>query len=323
MAGADITALRAQAIWREALASDEKCWQAQADPVAAFHAILDHALDAGAVDSSLIDRLSHTPVADLVTYRRRREVWANIGDIGFSGLLAATAEGWLRHAARVGVPFVPEGPLQTAILASDKVEATLNGLDRPPLANAIGIVAALNEYGEQGFLRLIENVFLRTTALGTVEAQRIGSLVLERRWRAVAAALVAQCERGRVDVTPALRVCYDMLNVWDRFRLRLTPVSEVEKWEGLLELASELYPAGPDDGGLWERAGGNDADLPSKGDGRTRWRRAVRNIRNGRGPTPLVLLTRMSEDFPNNERIPNLADERLFGAGARRDAEKR
>ena len=84
-------------------------------------------------------------------------------------------------------------------------------------------------------------------------------------------------------------------------------ISEWEKWEGLLELGAELYPGGPDDRGLWERAGGDDADLSTRGDGRSRWRRAVRDMRNGRGPSASTLLGAMMDDFPKNERIPHLA----------------
>lgn len=111
LAEIDLTEINAQAIWPEALDIEPECWRAPADPSAAFHSILDHVLDGGDADPSLIDRLSCAPVAD------------------------------------------------------------------------------------------------------------------------------------------------------------------------------ELYPGGPDDEGLWERAGGDDADLSTKEAGRTRWRTALRNVRNGKGPS--------------------------------------
>ena len=94
----------------------------------------------------------------------------------------------------------------------------------------------------------------------------------------------------------------------------LKPISEFEKWEMFQNLATELYPDGPDEGGLWERAGGDDADLSTREDGRTRWRNAIRKMRNGKGPTSFALLARMKEDFPNNERIPHLAGDPMFTA---------
>ena len=264
----------------------------------------------------LIERLSETPIADLGVYPRRPEVWSRIGKVALDNLLAATASGWLRQAKSNGFPFVPEDGLQTAILESGEIERTLDALIPNRIGTAIRIVAALDRYDEQRFLRLIENSMARTTSLAIPDAEGIGRLVQERRWEDVAAELAAQCKGGRRDLKPALRACYDMLEVWDRITLRLTRVSESEKWDAFEALAAELYPGGPDDQGLWERAGGDDADLSSGGDGRTRWRIAVRNIRNGKGSTPSALLAAMMEDFPNNERIPHLAGDRVFGGGA-------
>ena len=316
---ADLRTMKTQAIWREALTIDPKCWQRQRDPVAAFHSVLDCLLDRGAADPLLIERLSHTPVADLLTYARRPSVWSRVGGIASNNLLSATAKGWLRQAAGLRVPFVPEDALQTAILSTDEIERTLDALLANRPGNAIPIVAALARYDERRFLRLIGKAISRSTALPTFDAEVMGRLVLERRWKRAAAALVAQYRSGLVDLKPALRACYDIFGFWERFTLALTPVSESEKWEGFQELASELYPGGPDDLGLWERAGGNDADLPTTGDGRMRWRKTLRDIRNGKGPTPSALLAKMKEDFPNNERIRPLVGDRGFAEGARSD----
>ena len=79
------------------------------------------------------------------------------------------------------------------------------------------------------------------------------------------------------------------------------------------DLAAELYPRGPDDEDLWQRAGGKDADLKQREDGRERWRQAVRKVRNGRGPHPTVLLDRMLKDYPGNESIRYFVDNHVFG----------
>ena len=316
LAAVDLTAVVAQAIWREALVIARESWRSPAAPAATFHSILDRLLDGGEADASLIERLSETPIADLGTYPRRPEVWSRIGKVTLDNLLAATASGWLRRAKSDGVPFVPEHDLQSAILESGELERTLDALIPNRIGATIRIVAALDRYDEQRFLRLIENSMARTISLTIPDAEGIGRLVQERRWEDVAAALVARYRAGRRDLKPALRACYGMLDFWERITLPFTAISEWEKWKGFEELATELYPGGPDDQGLWERADGDDADLSSSGDGRTRWRKAVRDIRNGKGPTPSALLAAMMEDFPHNERIPHLAGDRVFGGGA-------
>ncbi|MDE0458759.1 MAG: effector-associated domain EAD1-containing protein [Chromatiales bacterium] len=316
VAAVNLTAIKAQAIWREALAIDCESWRGPADPAATFHSILDRLLDGGEADPLLIELLSETPIADLGAYPRRPEVWSRIGKGVLDNLLAATASGWLRRAKNNGIPFVPEHNLQPAILESGELERTLDALIPNRIGLAIRIVAALDRYDEQRFLRLIEASMARTTSLGLPHAEGIGRLVQERQWEDVVADLVARYKSGRRDLEPTLRACYDMLDVWERIFLPFTRISESEKWEIFEGLAAELYPSGPDNQGLWERADGDDADLSSSGDGRTRWRRAVWNIRNGRGPTPAALLAEMKEDFPRNERILHLAGDRVFGGDA-------
>ena len=315
LAQVDLTAIKAQVIWREALTIDPVSWRGPVDPVAAFRSILDGLLDGGETDTLLIERLSNTPVADLGIYPRRSEIWSRVGGVALQNLLATTANGWIRKATSVGVPFVPENTLQTAILKDDEFEQTLDVLIPNGVGTAVRIVGALNRFDEQRFLRLIERVISRTALVATADAEAVGRLVLEHRWEDSAASLLAQYRSGRLDVGPALRECYEVLGLWDRITLPLTPISEWEKWEGFQELAVELYPGGPDDLGLWERSGGEDADLSAKENGRTRWRKAVRNIRNGRGPTPSAMLAQMKKDFPNNERIAHLAGDRVFGGG--------
>ena len=313
LAEVDLTAIRAQAIWREALTIDPESWRGPVEPAAAFHSILDSLLDGREADILLIERLLNTPVADLGTYERRSDIWSRIVGVALQNLLTTTASGWLRQSASVGVPFVPDYDLQTAILKDGEFEQTLNALIPNNVGNAVRIIASLNQYEEQWFQRLIKRVISRTAVLETADAKAIGRLVLKHQWKDTTTFLVMQYRSGRSDFRPALRECYDLMGFWDRITLPLTPISEREKWEGFLELAVELYPGGPDDLGLWERAGGDDADLSTKENGRTRWRKVVRDIRNGRGPTPSALLAEMKKDFPNNERISHLAGDRVFG----------
>ena len=317
LVGVDISRIKAQAIWREALNIDPKSWQGPVDPTAAFHSILDRLLNDGEADPSLITLLSDKPVADLGTYPRRLEVWTHIKGVAFNNLVAATAHGWLREAVKAEVPFVPEDVLQSAILENDEFDRALDALIPDCISTIIGIVSALDGYDEQRFRRLISNLILRNKSLTACDAEGIGRLISERQWRYAAADTVDRYKSGRRDVRPTLRTTYDLLGFWDRWTLGVTQVSDTEKWQALESLAAELYPGGPDDRGLWERAGGNDADLPSKGDGRTRWRQAMRDIRNGKDPAASALLVFMKEDFPNNVRLLHLARDAVFRGDTR------
>ena len=315
----DISCPKAQAMWREALAIDPRSWQGPANPEAAFHLILDRMLDGDEADTSLIALLSATPLGDLGTYPRRPDVWSRVSGVPFNNLVAATTNGWLREASRIGAPFVPEDTIQSAILESDNFDQTVDALIPDRIGTTVGIVAALDGYDEQRFLRLIRNVMPRTRALTVSDAEAIGRLILEREWRQAAASMVERYTSDRRDLRPALRTCYDIIGFWDRLTLGLTRVSESEKWRALESLAATLYPGGPDDDGLWERAGGNDADLPSTGSGRMRWSHGMRDMRQGKPPAPSPLLVEMMEDFPNNQQLVHLARDAVFGGKTRLD----
>ncbi len=69
----------------------------------------------------------------------------------------------------------------------------------------------------------------------------------------------------------------------------------------LTTLCTSLYPQGPQERAIWERAGGDLALLELQGTGRERWWRALRLIHNGGGPRLANLLAAASEEFPHNE----------------------
>ena len=227
-------------------------------------------------------------------------------------LLAATAKGWLGRAADGRVPSRPEDELQSAILATEKLEPVLNGLIPDSLCTVVRIVSALDRYGENRFTCLIHDVIACSPSLSVADAEGIGRLMLSRQWKATAESMVDEYRSGRRDLKPTLRACCDMLGFWTRMSLDLTPLSEGEKWEALEDLATELYPGGPNEQGVWERAGGNDADLLLHENGRMQWRQALRNVRTGAGVRPIDILSSMNADFPNNERILHLSDDPVF-----------
>jgi hypothetical protein len=79
--------------------------------------------------------------------------------------------------------------------------------------------------------------------------------------------------------------------------------------EALHDLIIRLYPDGPTDNALWERAGGQDADVPDASTGRLRWGMALdAAVRGQRGaPKIKALIDAMTEDYPNNPELAILA----------------
>nr|WP_246698647.1 MULTISPECIES: effector-associated domain EAD1-containing protein [unclassified Rhizobium] len=105
-----------------------------------------------------------------------------------------------------------------------------------------------------------------------------------------------------------------MIGIFTRWSLNLSAVTADEKWTVFEELAADLYPSGPDHNELWDRAGGRNWDLQTFGNGRSRWRDAISQIRRGKGPRSSRLLSEMKRDFPLNDQVRYLANDSDLGA---------
>jgi len=85
--------------------------------------------------------------------------------------------------------------------------------------------------------------------------------------------------------------------------------ASADDWAFMNSIFSALYPSGPTDKEIWDRAGGDVATLDLKGNGRSAWFAALRMLRQGGGGariSKLSLLEEASCDFPNNPDLNKL-----------------
>jgi hypothetical protein len=73
---------------------------------------------------------------------------------------------------------------------------------------------------------------------------------------ASAQSLVHLARQGREDIKAVLRECQGLLGFWDRLKLGLNIFNSDEKWNSFAGLGADLYPEGPRDREVWQRAGG-------------------------------------------------------------------
>lgn len=80
-------------------------------------------------------------------------------------------------------------------------------------------------------------------------------------------------------------------------------------WRDLEQIMADLYPAGPSDQGIWERAGGDLSRLSLAGSGRANWFAALRLLKRGGGGHGInikSLLETALEDFPYHSELTAL-----------------
>lgn len=301
--------LSEQAIWETALRRNGQLWQAPSDPSAARSMVLNGLIDGGRVHMPLVSMLAQTPLADLCDFPRREQVWNDRRDNGAHEYLQATSVGWLTQSATRKVPFQPDAMLKSAILSGAGLDVTLSDLVTEPIA-VVRIVEVLDGFTEQRFLVWFKIMLSRVKVLPLGGAEALGRLVLARSWHRVIDTAVGQYRGHRSDLKPLLRVCASMLSIFTQWMLDLSEPTASEKWESFANVAAELYPSGPDHDELWSRAGGKNSDLPKSGSGGSAWRTVIGQMRNGRGPSPMMLLRVMRQDYGSNEQLRYLANDR-------------
>lgn len=312
----DFSVLAAQEIWAGALSFNADAWRGPIDPKQSFLIVLQNLLDGKTVSMKLIAALSVTPVADLHSFSQRAQVWPLLAESARINLLKATASGWLEHSSAGDVPYAPDSQLETAILTSvhldDALRTALNDVE-----SIVRLISALPGFGESRFLRWLADWAFTRRSMTVTQAEMLGRVIRDRRWQRAVDQLIQLVRSDRDDLKPILRICRDMVGIFTQWSLGLSIVSREEKWSLFEELAADLYPGGPDENELWDRAGGKNADLRSSGSGRSRWRDAIAQMRRGKGPSLTELFREMKYDFPLNDKIHRLANDFDFKIGYR------
>lgn len=89
-----------------------------------------------------------------------------------------------------------------------------------------------------------------------------------------------------------------------------TVVSVDDLWDATREILVELYPHGPDQNAIWERAGGDMSRIQKGRTGRDAWHFALDLLRKGGGGTidlPSLLAT-VSQEYGKNQRLPQILE---------------
>ena len=287
--------------WRAVLASatergaDPWTWIEAPDAV---EPVLSAFLDGETNLVPLVAALSANGAVDVLDFPRRSQVWTAVDEPYRTSLLQRTA---LAAAMRGDTSTAMESPLIEAVCSS----ANLRAVAMLDVGRAIDTLATLaRSCTAESAVEIARTVSLDS------DSQRLGRIIAANRWTEAARFLATEAAR-RADLRPAADECRHLLSGWDRFMLTFgagaRPTS-TELSDGLRDVATTLYPAGPHDGGLWERSGGNPADIPTTGTGRDQWTRAIRAIARGATGAPSMsdLLDTMIGDYEHNEDLRKL-----------------
>ena len=268
--------------------------------------LVKHAPRDKVVIDGLWEHIGASVDKSLVDFPGRRQLWQFIPPTARLEVLAATATGWLSMFVNGGLDSEDLEPeLRAAVAGPRGLRHFLLRHGELPTAKVGRIIKLLAQIGsESDFVDWTESVsgYMPTAE----EGEQIAGLLLARRWNTAATAVARRALKNGSWLNPAARCATLLPPLWRaRVERATTGVpNEGTVWDAFSEVAQELYPRGPAERNVWNRAGGRMADLQADGPGAERWRDAIGHLmRGGRGPKPERLIQEMREDWPDNEAL--------------------
>ena len=289
-----------RSLWFAAAKAGADPW-ASARPSDAVGTLLDLLLADEFVESVVLTSLSQTTAADISAHVSRKDLWSKFPPDALNGFRDATAQSMARSFQRGDAAL--EHQLAAAVLAAPLLAAVAEESAGQALTLLAGISAA----------RASDAVVVATHGrFSRAESTSLGGLVKKRHWRS-AAEVIITLSASRADLVNAATVVSGMFGFFDRLAQIITSGSPVrptfstnELRSNVTAVAASLYKSGPMADALWERAGGDAADLATGlTTGRLAWGQAVEASLAGRrgAPTLTELVTVMLEDFPKNPAL--------------------
>ncbi|WP_440030166.1 GAP1-N1 domain-containing protein [Chromobacterium amazonense] len=292
-----------QQVWGAAIRKDPSLWNAPNNPAGARDTVLAQLAKGLPVDTSLLEALAQTPLADLCATSERELLWPLLPASQCESYLQATATGWLDQATKSSVVLPPEALLERTIIASSSLQSVLEK-SSISIDIRLAIIKALPSFTEGAFIDWLNKLLKGAQVLSNTDSELLGTLVTSRGWKRAAEDLSRRLANQRADLLPGLRVCAGLLDFYTSWMRGISKPSITQKWEALEKVVRELYPSGPDCHELWSRAGGKNSDLLGQSQsGATRWHAALDSIRSGGRPHMSELITVMCQDFPDNEKL--------------------
>ena len=300
-----------QKVWARVLEKNRSAWRGPNNPEECITLLLDELLSHKTSElSHLLSLLADTPLADLRSYKKRSGAWTQLDSKTREKFIARTGQGFM-EGIRPDDSTPLEAELQKYILQSaDLSLAVTRAITRSTGESSLRLLSELTLMEDSRFQQLAH--ILNATRLSVAQATSLGQLINVRRWGQSAQSLVHLARQGREDIKAVLRECQGLLGFWDRLKLGLNIFNADEKWNSFADLGADLYPEGPRDREVWQRAGGKNADLVTHGDGRMRWYDAVYKVRRGNRVRSWELLDMMREDFGWNEDLRALSNDPEF-----------
>lgn len=301
-------------LWLRAIQLGADPWNGIPDPASARDRLLNRALDARDVEPLLLGAVAQGRLADLSGYPRRQELWSMLPEHARTRFLEATAYAWVeRFRSSPATEPLPEAAVTELVRRDPALLAPDGGDQVRGLYAAVTAFERIPGWQEYDLLRWLGASRASLSRLNAASADKLGQLVARKGWSAAASEIYNQ-RNSIPSLSPAIPAIFHLLGMLQKWVASFEGLNRgahpaPDWYDVLLELAIKVYPNGPEQDRIWERAGGDSSRLEGS-QGRDRWRSAVRLLRAGGADrnVPKRLAWEMSSDFLNNAELRTLHD---------------
>ena len=307
--GLDVREPAWQVIWGTALRRTRSLEAGISQPAETIAALLTEVAGgrtSGPEIPELLEWIAASPFANVLPLPVRSRLWEQLPAALHFRFLQATLDALVAAILASTWTGTVEPSLRTAGQGREFTTRILHKYQRDA-SSVLAIDTVLGNLRDE-YLR---DYLAHLPSLTSAVAIQLGQLVAARRWMQSARALLSRAATEPV-FRLALHECADMFSFWDKlphfFLFSHLPVKQ-DGWHALEELLKQLYDRGPDESGIWRRAGGDPTELPSTATRAAQWAAAIRLLRKGGGGAITVqsLLQAALVQFPNNDKLRGLA----------------
>jgi hypothetical protein len=276
--------------------------KAGADPLAGIPqpnevitTVLDEFLAGKAVDKNLLIALSHTPVANLIDYSSRTEIWSKLPFEAKGGFLEATAKG-VFDRWREDSNFQPESELNQSILKlgcfTEAVRQSDRGLSNMTSGYIRYLVLSNGSFSNaEEVIRVLRDKNLAIPDLGI---KQFAAWIRQNHWTQIAE-MAFECYQRKshstvfsilvehtLEILPFLTKLHAIIDL-------KRPTAKTDFYASLRDVLSRLFSKGPNADGFWDDVGGKSGDLKLQGTVSEAWYSAINAVQQGKVPLDRVI----------------------------------
>jgi hypothetical protein len=302
--------LRWLVVWENFLQKTDQFALGIIDPSDKAVQLCDLIVEGRLLPQKILSLLSRSNFANLSAYNNRTAFWKSVPNDYKDSFLHATAMGFAGQIAENALSDDKLEPELLKVMRGDQFVSSFLLNRRNNLDSVLSYYQTIDLLSDK-FLADFVNYY--SGSVSDFTSQRLGNIVLSKPYYITANAVFNRA-KNNTGFKIALNIVKPLLNlsIVDRFvygYLFGENLNEQAVYEVLFEVVKELYKKGPEESGIWQRAGGDDSKLINQNSREENWRQALHLLRHGGGgknATVKSLLKEINEDFPSNIIIKEL-----------------